>query len=384
MNNRKYEIIFGSKSYFNQIILEKIIDGNQYKTFIGLIKESDEKRQNGQKFEDFANIMVIENSDYQGITEQAHDRIGSLIEELSTDDSTIYIHNPTIRLSEYLDSLPPESITKTYEERIIVIDEEKLIQNMLEISKKIKGQIQAVHKICTSIWYLNKSKQKKPYVIMLYGNSGLGKTESVKQIADHFYDGKMIEKHLSMFQNNTYSDYFFGEKPNRKTLGFDLLERKSNLIFFDELDKCPEHFYSAFYTLFDNTTFVDASYEAEISGLLIFLTSNYLSQNEMKEKLGVAIYNRIDKFIFFNDFDIDTIDEITKNEINNRKDEYSQLITPEELYSLVSNKIGQSGENARTIKYKVQQVIESVLYEELFRKIMKKKDETCKSKNQSN
>ena len=72
---------------------------------------------------------------------------------------------------------------------------------------------------------------------MLYGNSSLGKTELVREIAAMFFNGKCLEKHLSMFKNNNYSEYFFGDAPNRRSLGFDLLERESNLVFFDELDK---------------------------------------------------------------------------------------------------------------------------------------------------
>ena len=60
-----------------------------------------------------------------------------------------------------------------------------------------------------------------------------------------------------------------------------MLERKSNLIFLDELDKCPEYFYSAFYTLFDNTVFKDAVYDVDISRTLIILTSNYLDHEEI-------------------------------------------------------------------------------------------------------
>lgn len=110
---------------------------------------------------------------------------------------------------------------------------------------------------------------------MLYGNSSLGKTELVREIAEKFFGGKYLEKHLSMFKNNNYSEYFFGDAPNRRSLGYDLLERESNLIFFDELDKCPEHFFSAFYTLFDNVQFKDATYDVDVSGTVIILTSNY-------------------------------------------------------------------------------------------------------------
>lgn len=36
---------------------------------------------------------------------QAHDRIGAIIKELTTNDAAIYIHNPPILLKEYLKSV---------------------------------------------------------------------------------------------------------------------------------------------------------------------------------------------------------------------------------------------------------------------------------------
>ena len=200
---------------------------------------------------------------------------------------------------------------------------------------------------------------------MLYGNSSLGKTELVRQIAEKFFDGKFLEKHLSMFKNNNYSEYFFGDAPNRRSLGFDLLERESNLIFFDELDKCPEHFFSAFYTLFDNTEFKDATYDADVSGIVIVLTSNYHTEEEMKKHLGLPIFYRIDKMIHFEDFSCNTIYTLVKNEIESRKEEYNGKLTPEMVYAAVSPFISTTKENARTVKYKVQRVIEELLFEEV-------------------
>ena len=168
-----------------------------------------------------------------------------------------------------------------------------------------------------------------------------------------------------MFKNNNYSEYFFGDAPNRRSLGFDLLERESNLIFFDELDKCPEYFFSAFYTLFDNTQFKDANYDVDVSGIVIILTSNYQSKDEMKRQLGLPIFYRIDKMIHFDDFGSDTIYAIVKNEINSREDEYADKLTPEMVYAAVSPIVSTTGENARTIKYKVQQVIEGLLFQEI-------------------
>ena len=137
------------------------------------------------------------------------------------------------------------------------------------------------------------------------------------------------------------------------------------MIFFDELDKCPEYFFSAFYTLFDNVQFKDATYDVDVSGIVIVLTSNYHTEEEMQKLLGPPIFYRIDKFIHFDDFDTDTIYEIVQNEILMREKEYEDKLTPEMIYAAVSPLISISGENARTIKYKVQQVIEELLFQEI-------------------
>lgn len=242
---------------------------------------------------------------------------------MTTDYAEIYVHNPPRVLMEYLEDqkkralITLDVVSEKYE---IKRDSNMFVNNIKEISSNIFGQQTAIEEISKSLWYLTSVEREKPYVIMLYGNSSLGKTELVRQVAEKFFEGKCLEKHLSMFKNNNYSEYFFGDAPNRRSLGFDLLEGESNLIFFDELDKCPEYFFSAFYTLFDNVQFKDATYDVDVSGIVIVLTSNYHTEEEMQKLLGLPIFYRIDKFIHFDDFDTDTIYEIVQNEILVRKE----------------------------------------------------------------
>lgn len=278
------------------------------------------------------------------------------------------VHNPPATLKAFLEIQEAQGIIScTYDSEIYSInrDSDSFAANIHEIEQHILGQNAAVQDISKSMWYLTNVNRQKPYVIMLYGNSSLGKTELVREIAKHFFENKFLEIHLSMYKNDKYSDYFFGQSPNRKSLGYDLLERKSNLIFLDELDKCPEYFYSAFYTLFDNTVFKDAVYDVDISRTLIILTSNYLDHEEMKKKLGLPIYYRIDKFIQFFDFSIQTIFQITMNEIRDKVAECSSRFSEADIYRAVAPRIKSTGENARTIKNKVQSVFEELLFEDV-------------------
>lgn len=366
-DKRKYHIIIGSKAYFD-ISLPKFSKEGEVHTFLELVKLSDLAKQNRNPFDQYANTLILKNNNYHGIVEAAHDRLGPLIEELTTKGAEIYIHNPPRVLKEYLEGQYRRSLIELdikSEDYEIKRDSEMFIKNIASISSHLFGQANAIAEISKSLWYLTTVKRVKPYVIMLYGNSSLGKTELVREISKYFFDSRCLEKHLSMFKNNNYSEYFFGDAPNRKSLGFDLLERESNLVFFDELDKCPEHFFSAFYTLFDNTLFKDATYDADVSGLVIILTSNYQTEDEMKKQLGLPIFYRIDKMIHFDDFGCDTIYAVVKNEIEARKSEYEDKLTSEMVYAAVSPKVAATGENARTIKYKVQQVIEELLFQEV-------------------
>ena len=371
---RSYSIIVGSKNFFEISVQDDI--KSSAKSFLELVRMSDAYKNAEKPFPEQlkADIMILKNDNYHGIVESAHDRLGVLVEELTKEDSEVYIHNPPAILRSYLENLFEQQKIelKVYiEEYVMNKDPITFADNMHSIQERLIGQEDAVYGISKSMWYLTNTDRKTPYVIMLYGGSSLGKTEIVREIAKCFFDNKFMEQHLSMYKNNNYSDYFFGASPNRRSLGFDLLERESNLIFLDELDKCPDYFYSAFYTLFDNTIFKDYVYNVDISGTLIILTSNYTTINEMKEKLGLPIFYRIDKFLYFPEFTPESIYQITMNEIRHRAEEYSNYCSAEEIYQEVCHQIQSSGENARTIKNKIQTVIE----DRLFKKVQREYEE---------
>lgn len=365
--HRIYHVVIGSSCFFDNTVAS-FLQEHDVSYFIDLVKRSDECKHHGRPFCDKSSFLILKNNNYHGIVETAHDRLGPLIEELTEDDAEIYVHNPPKTLTNFLKGQYESSIielTFCEEKYNINRDSAQFVQKINEVSRNIIGQEKAVKEVSKSLWYLTNSKRQRPYVIMLYGNSSLGKTELVREVAQKFFDGKFLEKHLSMFKNSIYSDYFFGTAPNRIGIGYDLLERESNLIFFDEFDKCLDYFYSVFYTLFDNILFKDATYDVNVSCTLFMLTSNFKSEDEIKKHLGLPLFYRIDKFIHFEDFNTKIINELTWKEIKSRSDEIPSEITSEMIYNKVSPLIGASDENARTIKYKVQQVVESIMYEEI-------------------
>ena len=361
---RTINVVIGSKAFFH----EQTRSISDAISFLDLVKLSDAFHGKNEIFPDNlkAELMILQNDNYHGIREQANDRLGNLIYDLTTDDSTIWIHNPPSNLLFFLNNQKNASeitLNTTNQEYDIVRDRDKYLEGIASIKENIIGQDHAIIEISKTLRYLTTVKRKKPYVVMLYGNSSIGKTELVREIAKNFFGNQLLEQHLSMFKSNANGDYLFGDKPNRRSIGFDLLERESNLIFLDEFDKCADFFYSVFYTLFDNTVFKDAVYEADVSGALIILTSNYSNEDEMKERLGLPIFYRIDKFVHFEDFDSETIHKIVCKELDDKYEEYKEYFAKDEVYAIVSKRILTTGENARTIKNKIQAVLEELLFE---------------------
>lgn len=352
----EYKLIYGSSDFFNDYI-----EDLDYVDLSDLVKISDQN-QNYNRIVEIP-ILTVPNSTYLGLTESAMDRIGNIIDLYTDEDSVVYIHNPTNRLERYLANKDIEEIT---DDRPMIRGKDDFKTNINYLSKSIVGQDYAIKEIIKSLWYLKESKRKKPYVIMLYGNSGLGKTELVNKISEIFYDEKFLKLQMSVYQQNMESlTYLFGRSPNRTSLAFDLLARESELLFLDEFDKCASVYYSAFYSLFDNSIYEDPNYTVNTENLVIFLTSNYLDEYEMNEALGNPIFNRIDKKIKFNDFKPIDIYNILINEIKARKNEYEHICSMKDVYRYVSPSVYSVNENGRTISSKVQNTIESILFDSI-------------------
>ena len=198
-DKRKYHIIVGSKAYFDSK-LPSFSEDDEVNTFLELVKLSDTVKQNHWRFDQYASLLIVKNDNYHGIVETAHDRLGPLIEDLTTDEAEIYIHNPPRVLKAYLEDQHKRTLIElevSCEEYEIKRDSELFVNNMNAISARIFGQQIAIEEISKSLWYLTNVKREKPYVIMLYGNSSLGKTELVREIANKFEYPKLDEVRAS-------------------------------------------------------------------------------------------------------------------------------------------------------------------------------------------
>lgn len=221
----------------------------------------------------------------------------------------IYIVLPTITLR---DSLKRFLNIFEYEEIYYEYDsykDEDVINSFEDLKVHINGQNVPLKKIHENL--ISYDKENRVKIMLLYGPSGVGKTESIKQIANNIYGKDKLRRiQLSMLNDSVGIDYVFGNNKYEKSLMEDLNTRKSNFILFDEFDKCPSHLYNVFYQMFDESLFKDNHFEVDLHGCTIFCTSNFKNISEIQSRLGNAIFNRIDLFIEYN-----MINNVLKEEI---------------------------------------------------------------------
>ena len=172
-DKRNYHIIIGSKAFFDSN-LPLFDEDDDVHGFLELVKLSDAAKQNKVNIDFDTPILILKNDNYHGIIDAAHDRLGGLIEELTTSDAEIYIHNPPQVLYDYLKSQRNRDIIELdilTQEYTINKNSSEFAKNMQAISEHIIGQENAINEISKSLWYLTNVNRSKPYVIMLYGNS---------------------------------------------------------------------------------------------------------------------------------------------------------------------------------------------------------------------
>lgn len=189
---------------------------------------------------------------------------------------------------------------------------------MIHSAINIIGQEIVKKRVLISLYPLMEDNSNhKPVVIMFYGNSGIGKTETAKFLSK-IIEQPLFRKQFSMFHSGEFQAYLFGGNHFQACFARELLERESNVILLDEFDKPHSVFHSAFYQLFDEGIFEDKNYNVELYNSIIICTSNYQSEAEIRKQLGDPIYFRFDKFIKFEDLSEDSLKKIIGMLINKK------------------------------------------------------------------
>lgn len=328
----KVNVFFGPSSQFKKYISTC---GEDFKSLNYLINFLTTEKKLLEKFT--YDTLVVTTKEYAMLSDSGINNLINIFKELKIEN--IYLQNPPKYIYNQL-KIEYKDIDTEYA-RYQKIDMDIVNKFYLSFDNTILGQNEAKDNILIFLYKLAKRyNNNKPLVLLFYGPSGVGKTETAKYIAELLGE-KLFRKQFSMYHTEDAINYLFGNKHFSNSLSKDLIERDSNVILFDEFDKANPIVYSVFYQMFDEGVFVDENYEVKLNDSIIICTSNYLDLNDVKKSVGVPIFNRFDMCIEYSNLNENVVKNIIEKQFEKKYAQLDQadknVINKEELLSDILN-----------------------------------------------
>ena len=308
----RFNIFFEPVQKFNERVAkldnyvsfnEVIINWTKDSTIIDIIKPLIDKKNCIFRMDTYSlsGSLVFENID--------------LLIKIFNDTGTeeIYLHNPPKKFFNSLKQQVKSEFLNIEQSTFAKISEEQLKRISEDLNEKIVGQEKAKKSLLRKLVTQLVRTNAKPLVLMFYGEPGIGKTETAKQLSFTLYgNNNIIREQMSMVGGESSVKYFKSTNHSEDSFSKTLLNRESNVILLDEFALAPAFFHSTFFQMFDEDIYEDQNYKVDLSNSIIICTSNFKSRLEMEKNIDIALLSRIDGFVKFSPLSIDEKKQILK------------------------------------------------------------------------
>lgn len=293
----KIIMFFGAKRDFEKIVKEETGTYFEIISFMELIQHYNARLRPNESgvgedglYEKIqVDACVVRSDDYASVLEHVISNFSNIV-SINYDIKLLVIQNPPKRVQDSLENYY-DNIEYKFS-KYTIINREILKEVYSGLCNDVLGQQTCKRQIISGLYRLISEYKEKPVVLMLYGPSGVGKTESAKSISKSL-GGELLRIQFSMMQTEDAYNYIFGAGHAKSSFAKDLLGRESNVVLIDEFDKVNPIFYNAFYQLFDEGTYVDSNYSVDLKNTIFLCTCNFNSEEEIERILGPAMYSRI-------------------------------------------------------------------------------------------
>ena len=308
----RFNIFFEPVQKFNERVAkldnyvsfnEVIINWTKDSTVIDIIKPLIDKKNCIFRMDTYSlsGSLVFENID--------------LLIKIFNDSGTeeIYLHNPPKKFFNSLKQQVKSEFLNIEQSTFAKISEEQLKRISEDLNEKIVGQEKAKKSLLRKLVTQLVRTNEKPLVLMFYGEPGIGKTETAKQLSFTLYgNNNIIREQMSMVGGESSVKYFKSTNHSEDSFSKTLLNRESNVILLDEFALAPAFFHSTFFQMFDEGIYEDQNYKVDLSNSIIICTSNFKSRLEMEKNIDIALLSRFDGFVKFSPLSIDEKKQILK------------------------------------------------------------------------
>lgn len=287
-----------------------------------------------------------------------------------------------------------------------------------DLEKKVIGQNQVIQEIYQTLLRRSSgiSDPNRPLGSFLFiGASGVGKTLTAKILADSLSPAQtnnLIQINMSEFMEKHSLSKLLGAPAGY--VGYDedksLIEKVRqnpySVVLFDEIEKADQNILNILLQILDEGKITDAKGRlVNFKNTIIILTSNIgtselnqLSkigfddssdslkkqekltkeniQKEISKALSKELLNRLDSVLIFNYLNKNSLEKITKNEIQELVDRLKikkiKLTFNKPVLNLIAQKSNNPQQGARLIKNKIEKNIESLVAEKILAGKVKK------------
>ena len=264
------------------------------------------------------------NQDYQGAAKIQYSDIPELEKKMELMSAKIK-DNHFIKLE-----VDPDDIAEIVSKwtgipvtKLISGEKEKLLNLESKLRNRVKGQEKAL-KLTSDVIRMSKmgvSDEHRPIGSFLFmGNTGVGKTELAKSLAESLFDDEraLVRIDMSEFMEPHSIAKLIGSPPGY--VGYDeggqltekIRRRPYSVILFDEIEKSHPNVLNILLQILDDGRLTDTKGRTvNFTNTIIIMTSN-LKESELKSVLRPELLNRIDEIIIFDDLSQHIIRQIVE------------------------------------------------------------------------
>ncbi len=210
-----------------------------------------------------------------------------------------------------------------------------------DLHQKIIGQEEAINKILNQVW-IKLNYEDKPLSLLLTGPSGVGKTETVKVIANSLFAGNLIRIDMSEYNLDTSVNKLIGVSAGY--IGYEdpylfqkVLEHPYAIILVDEIEKAHPRVLNLFLQILDEGFITDARGEKiDFTHTMIFMTSNIVNKQSVgfinhdiqidNEHFSKEFLGRFQAIIPYKNFTKETLYNYVEENLKNKKVNIDELI----------------------------------------------------------